>query len=75
MSQLTIHLDAATAEKIARAAEHAGMSQSGWVVTLIEARLASAWSEEVRQLAGAWADFPEAEALREQADDLPRDPL
>ena len=73
MSQLTIYLDPETVSKMKRAAESEGVSQSKWVAKLIEERLATSWSEEVKQLVGAWADFPEAE--RQQGEDLPRESL
>ncbi len=74
MSQVTIYLKPELAEKAKTAAEGAGLSQSKWIARLIEEKLANQWPDSVKQLAGAWPDFPEAEALREgQGEDLPRE--
>lgn len=76
MSQVTIYLEPELAEKMRHAAESEGVSQSRWLAALVEQRLAQHWPESVRALAGAWGDFPEAEALRQgMAEDLPREPL
>jgi hypothetical protein len=53
-----------------------GISQSRWIAKLVEKKLESEWPKSIRQLAGAWPDFPEAEELREdQALDTSREPL
>lgn len=76
MSQVTIYLEPELAERMRRAAEDEGVSQSKWVAALVEQRLALRWPESVRALAGVWGDFPEAEVLRQgMADNLPRQPL
>ena len=75
MSQLTVYLDPETASKMKKAAESEGVSRSKWVAKLIEEKLSSDWSKDVKRLSGAWADFPEAEELRRQMGDSPRDPL
>lgn len=76
MSQVTIYLEPELAEKMRRAAESEGVSQSKWVAALVEERLAQRWPASVLALAGAWGDFPEAETLRQgMAEDLPREPL
>ena len=77
MAQLTLYLDDETAQKMRRAAEDEGISLSRWVAELIRQRTASRWPESVARLAGAWADFPQAEELRgaEKVPDAPREPL
>lgn len=76
MSQVTIYLEPDLAEKMRAAAQGEGVSQSKWVAELVRLRLESQWPEDVRRLAGAWVDFPEAESLRAgQGEDLPRDDL
>jgi len=76
MSQLTIYLEPELAAKMRQAAESEGVSQSQWVSRLIKEKLATTWPEGVKQLAGAWPDFPEAEELREdQGQDVPRETL
>jgi len=74
MSQVTIYLEPDLAEKAKEAASSQGLSQSKWIASLIEEKLTLSWPESVKQLAGAWPDAPEAEALREvQGEDLPRE--
>jgi hypothetical protein len=63
MAQVVLDLDLETATKMQQSAEREGLSQSEWVTRLIKARLASAWPDSVKQLAGAWPDFPDAETL------------
>jgi hypothetical protein len=76
MAQVTLYLDEQTEEQMKAAAHAAGVSNSRWVADLIRERTASEWPESVRRLAGAWADFPTAEELREGLpDDVPRKPL
>jgi hypothetical protein len=74
MARLTLTLDTETALKIQRAAEREGLSQDEWVSRLIKVRLAD-WPDAVRQLAGAWPDFPEADVLRQGDRDAPRETL
>lgn len=76
MSQVTIYLRPELADKMRQAAEAEGLSQSKWVARLVASRLATEWPSEVRNLVGAWPDFPEAEDLRRvHGPDLPRQPL
>ena len=76
MPQVTIYLDAETAAKAKAAARAAGLSQSRWIANLIRRHAATPWPDTVRRLAGAWPDFPDAEALRTTlGDDVPREPL
>jgi hypothetical protein len=76
MAQVTLYLDEQTEEQMKAAARTAGVSNSRWVADLIRERTASEWPESVRRLAGAWADFPTAEELREGLPaDVPRKPL
>ncbi|MEM7734170.1 MAG: DUF6364 family protein [Deinococcota bacterium] len=65
MNKITLHLDDELAERAKLAASEAGVSQSRWIAKLIEEKLATEWSESVKQLVGSWpADFPEAEDIR-----------
>ena len=64
MAQVTLYLDDETKERMRRAAKAAGMSQSRWLAELVRRGTANEWPAEVRELAGAWPDFPEAEELR-----------
>lgn len=43
------------------------LSKNNWLKEIIQQRLNNSWSNEVKSLAGSWADFPSAEQLRETA--------
>lgn len=74
MTQLTIDLDEETTQRLANVAAQAHMRAGEWVASLVRARVCGEWPSDVRQMAGAWPDFPEASELRQPADaDLPRE--
>ena len=64
MGQVTIYLDDEAETRVQEAAEANGVAVSRWVAELIREKTAAEWPESVRQLAGAWPDFPDAETLR-----------
>lgn len=64
MAQVTLYLDEDTAEQMRRAAKASGLSQSRWLAELVRQASARDWPVAVRELAGAWKDFPTAEELR-----------
>lgn len=64
MAQVTLYLDEETRRRMRTAARAAGVSQSRWLAELVRKGTAAEWPAEVRELAGAWRDFPEAEELR-----------
>lgn len=74
MSQVTIYLEDELAKKMRERIKGEGVSQSQWIAKLIEEKLGHSWPISVRALAGAWPDFPEMEALRQdQGRDHPRE--
>ena len=74
MGQVTIYLEDELAKRMRQRAQGEGVSQSQWIARLIEEKLERSWPASVKALAGAWPDFPEAEALRQsQAPDHPRE--
>ena len=76
MAQVTLYLDDETAERMKQAARAAGVSRSRWLARLVQERTSQEWPAAVRELAGAWPDFPLAEDIRkEQPGDLPREEL
>lgn len=76
MAQITLYLDEDTARRMRQAAQEAGVSQSKWVADLIKTRINDEWPRSVIELAGAWPDFPDAEALRSsEISDVPRESL
>jgi hypothetical protein len=64
MAQVTLYLDAETNAQLKNAARAAGVSVSRWVAQLIRDRTRSEWPAGVRELAGAWPDFPSLPQLR-----------
>ncbi len=74
MGQVTIYLDDNSVARLKASAKAKGMPVSRWVAELVREKTDSEWPEEVRKLAGAWADLPEAEELRSgQGDDVERE--
>jgi hypothetical protein len=67
MARLTLYLDAETKDRMRRAAKSAGLSQSRWLAELVRKGVAREWPAAVRELAGAWPDFPEAAELRRES--------
>jgi len=64
VAQVTLYLDEETKRRVRKAARAAGVSQSRWLAELVKRGTASEWPAEVRELAGSWPDFPEAEEMR-----------
>ncbi len=76
MAQVTLYLDEETARRARRAAKAAGVSQSRWLAQLVREKTAREWPAAVRELSGAWGDFPEASELRKgRGQDLEREEL
>ena len=76
MAQITIYLDPENERRLREAAADAGLSVSRWVAELIEERTRTQWPSAVRELAGAWQDFPDLDDLRDQeGKDVEREPL
>ena len=76
MGQVTLYLDTETEARMKEAAQAAGVSQSRWLAELIRERTANEWPPSVAALAGAWADMPTAEELRQNpGKDVPREPF
>ena len=77
MSQITLYLDDETAARMKDAAEAEGLSQSKWVVRLIQQKTASTWPKSIARAVGAWNDFLDPEVLRVSASkfDVPRESL
>jgi hypothetical protein len=64
MAQVTIYLDDAAERRVRAAARKSRVSVSRWVAELVEKRTRADWPPEVRQLAGAWPDFPDLQQIR-----------
>ncbi|HXX23346.1 MAG TPA: CopG family transcriptional regulator [Terriglobia bacterium] len=64
MARLTIYLNDAAKRRVRAAARKSRVSVSRWVADLVESRTRTKWLAEVRQLAGAWPDFPDLHETR-----------
>ncbi len=67
MGQVTIYLDAATEKQARAAADALGISLSRWIAGRIWHGAGAGWPAAVRELVGAWPDFPSAEQIRRAA--------
>ena len=76
MGQVTIYLDAETEQKLNAIIANAGISKSRWIADLIRAKAANSWPDAIVQLAGAWKDLDQVEAIRaDMGRDIPRESL
>ncbi len=64
MGQVTIYLDDETEKKMAKAARSANLSKSKWIARLIDEKVSSEWPLSIKDLVGAWRDFPSIDDLR-----------
>jgi hypothetical protein len=67
MGQVTIYIDGETEKKMIASARDAKISKSKWITDVIRERVATEWPLSVRELAGAWEDFPSGEEIRSGA--------
>jgi hypothetical protein len=65
MGQVTIYLDSETERKMLNMAKKRRVSKSKWIANLIREKTTTMWPESVITLAGAWADMPTAEVIRQ----------
>jgi predicted transcriptional regulator len=73
MGRVTIYLDAEVEAKMRAAAKSLNTSLSQWIAQAIREKTADVWPESVKDIAGAWSDFPELEELRSGiGEDAPR---
>lgn len=74
MTPVTIELDDQTAKDLEARARTEGLNTQEWLQRLVRHHLHTPWPDSLRALAGAWPDFPTAEALRQtDGRDLPRE--
>ena len=64
MGQVTIYLDNEVEIKMRAAAKAMNLSQSKWIANIINEKMADQWPDSVKELAGAWRDFPDLEEIR-----------
>lgn len=76
MGQVTIYLEDEIERKMRSAAKTMNMPQSKWIASVIKEKLIDEWPDSVRQLAGAWSDFPSLQEIRDTGtSDTPREEL
>lgn len=64
MKRITVYLDDIASAQVTAAARAARVSRSQWIAEAIRLRIGRDWPASVRELAGAWPDFPTAEEIR-----------
>lgn len=64
MGQITIYLDDDSEMRLRAAAADANMPVSRWLADLVREKTRVDWPNAVREAAGSWHDFPDAEELR-----------
>jgi hypothetical protein len=64
---VTIYIDDETEKKMIASARDANVSKSKWITNVIREKVATEWPLPVRELAGAWDDFPCGEEIRSGA--------
>ena len=64
MGQVTIYLEDMIETKMRSAAKSMHLSQSKWIANLIETKVNNEWPKSVKNLAGAWSDFPSLDEIR-----------
>lgn len=73
MAQIVLTLDDEVLEKVLHQAKAENLSSTSWLDKLIKQRVGmlnqsnkvnSQWSSDVKELAGAWHDFPMLEDIR-----------
>ena len=85
MAQIVLTLDDEVLEQVLHQAKAENLSSASWLDKLIKQRVGmlnksnkvnNQWSSDVRELAGAWQDFPSLEDIRHStSQDMPREPL
>ena len=76
MGQVTIYLEDEIERKMRAAAKTMNMPQSKWIAGVIKEKLIDEWPDSVKELAGAWSDFPSLEEIRDtETSDAPREEL
>ena len=76
MGQITIYLDDDSEARLRAAAADANMPVSRWLAELVREKTRADWPHAVREAAGTWHDFPDAESLRNTpGDDTRREKL
>lgn len=64
MGQITFELDDQLEQQLHQFLAQQHLSKNNWLKEIIQQRLNNGWSNEVKVLAGSWADFSSAEHLR-----------
>ena len=74
MGQVTIYLEDEIEDKMCATAKAMNLSKSKWIAGAIKEKLIDEWPVSVKELAGAWNDFPSLEEIRQNPQpDSPRE--
>ena len=76
MGQVTIYLEKEIEVKMCATAKAMNLSKSKWIAGVIKEKLVDEWPAAVKELSGAWRDFPPLEDIRDYPHpDSPREEL
>lgn len=64
MGQITIYIDDQVQSKIKKMAKSMNLSVSKCITQILEQKTSNVWDSSIRQLSGAWEDFPDTEEIR-----------
>jgi hypothetical protein len=68
------YLDGKTARQMEASVRKAKVSKSRWIAEAVRNKCADEWPLSVKELAGAWQDFPTLEEIRAvHGKDVPRE--
>ncbi len=76
MGQVTIYLEDEIERKMIASAKAMKLPKSKWIANVIREKLVEEWPTTVREMPGAWQDFPALDELRAKPHaDIEREPL
>ncbi len=70
MGQVTIYIDDKIQTKIKQMAKSMNLSVSKYITRILEQKTSTEWDDGIKQLNGAWQDFPSIEEIRTSKDVL-----
>jgi len=74
MAQVTIYIPNHLESKIKAVAGSLNISISKFISTVLEQKVQNEWSQETKNLAGSWSNFPTIQEIRaDQGCDTPRE--
>lgn len=64
MAQVTIYIDNNLEANIKELAKNTGESLSKFISKILEQNIKSNWSDDIKNLAGSWDDFPTSKEIK-----------